>query len=477
MDDADLASRATDGDQGAWAEIYDAYADRLHDYCYSIVRDRHEAADVLHDAFVTAATKIGQLRDPGRLRPWLYAICRTESLAAIRRRTREAPAEEVPDVTSSDDSHGQYAESELRSLVTAAAGGLEARDRAVLFLHLRGGLDGAELGTALGVSAHHATVLLGRVRGHVERSLAALLVGRTGRDDCPELSALLSDWDGTLSPLIRKRVARHIDNCDVCGERRKRMVSPLALLSAVPVVPAPEELRQRTLDDIALVAHRRPPGGFWGSGSGRRRAKVGAAAAAVVALLITGGVLLALPEPAPDAALGVSDPAVTTTTTASGEPQAPVSAPSSSGTPRSKSTSSTPGVEPPTVAPTTTTTRAPAAGPGPGPDPAEPEPPGPPVVGGLATDRDWLTPGTPCSTTSASATVTGTDVTRVDLTWQQGTAAPQTMEMSLDSGDRYVGRIGPVTGDQPVTWRVTATDARGNATTSPTETIPTRRTC
>lgn len=108
-------------------------------------------------------------------------------------------------------------------------------------------------------------------RGHVERSLAALLVGRTGRGECAELDGLLSE---------------------------------------LPVVPAPEDLRQRTLDDIALVAHRRPLGGFW-----RRGAKVGAAAAAVVALLITGGVLATLPEPAtPDAAFGVPDPTTTTTT-------------------------------------------------------------------------------------------------------------------------------------------------------------------
>ncbi len=62
VDDAELVRLAASGDRDAWSTIYDCYADRLHDYCWSILRDRHEAEDALHDAFVTAATKLHQLR-------------------------------------------------------------------------------------------------------------------------------------------------------------------------------------------------------------------------------------------------------------------------------------------------------------------------------------------------------------------------------------------------------------------------------
>ena len=79
MDDAALVAAARRGDQAAWGTIYDRYADRLHDHCWSILRDEHEAADALHDAFVNAARALPQLRDPSRLRPWLYAIARNEA--------------------------------------------------------------------------------------------------------------------------------------------------------------------------------------------------------------------------------------------------------------------------------------------------------------------------------------------------------------------------------------------------------------
>jgi hypothetical protein len=156
-----------------------------------------------------------------------------------------------------DDVTGGAEGAELRTLVWDAAAGLPADDRALLDLHLRQGLDGADLGEALGVSAHNATVRLGRVRDLVERSLGALLVSRTGRRDCPELDGLLAGWDGGLTPLLRKRVARHIEGCAVCGERKRRMVSPTALLAAVPMLGAPAALRDRVLDDVQLVSAAR----------------------------------------------------------------------------------------------------------------------------------------------------------------------------------------------------------------------------
>ena len=269
VDDAELAELAATGDRAAWAAIYDRYADRLHDYCWSILRDRHEAQDVLHDAFVTAATKIGQLREPALLRPWLYAICRNHALARTRRRGREVPSEDVAQMSPPVTDRSEYEVDELRRLVWDAAGGLAPRDRSVLELHLRHGLEGQQLAEALGTNPHHATVLLARVRDHVERSLGALLVGRTGRRDCAELDGMLAGWDGELSPLLRKRVARHIDNCTVCTQRRHRVVSPLALLSGVPLLPAPEYLRQRVLSDVALVSGGGPmPGGSDAVGPG-----------------------------------------------------------------------------------------------------------------------------------------------------------------------------------------------------------------
>lgn len=277
--DAELVAAVLAGDRAGFAALYDRYADRLHDFCWSLLRDPDEAADATQDTFLIAAERLGQLRDPERVRPWLYAIARSQALRRLRARRRIDREAEVTDYATADAGPERAAEqAELRTLVWDAAAGLADRDRALLDLHLRQGLEGAELGAAMGVSAGHAAVLLHRLRGQVERSLGALLVARLGSDDCDDLRALLAGWDGRFSPLLRKRVARHVDDCAVCDERRQRMVSPWALLSTVPMVGAPPSLRPRVLEQVRLTGHG-------GSGNGRGRTAV---AAAVIAVAVAG---------------------------------------------------------------------------------------------------------------------------------------------------------------------------------------------
>ncbi|TQK72934.1 sigma-70 family RNA polymerase sigma factor [Nocardioides sp. SLBN-35] len=260
-DDATLVAGVLAGDRHAFAGVYERYADRLHDFAYSMLRNREEAADCVADSFVLMAEKVGQLRDPSRLRPWLYSVVRNECLRTLRGRAREAHDDEwleaMPDLGSGPEQQVTDAavRDELRELVWAAIEGLNDRDRALLDLHLRQGLDGAELAAAMDVTTQNSYVMLSRARDQVERSLGALLIARRGSELCGELTGILGDWDGRFSPLIRKRVARHIDGCETCETRRRLMVSPLALLAGVPAFAAPAALRERVLEDERLVAY------------------------------------------------------------------------------------------------------------------------------------------------------------------------------------------------------------------------------
>jgi RNA polymerase sigma factor (sigma-70 family) len=251
-DDATLARAAAAGNQKAFAAIYDRYADRLHDFCVGMLRDRHAAADCVQDVFVTAASRLAQLREPERLRSWLYAIARNEALAVIRARRRELPSEELPEITNRQpDLATLAARSELADLISDACGGLAERDQVVLELSYRKGLAGPELAEALGVTPRNANVLVERLRDTIARSLGALLVCRQVRANpakCPELAELIAHWDGQFTVLMRKRAARHIDGCPQCEQQRASMVTPAALLGSAPVlIPAPAWLRDHTL--------------------------------------------------------------------------------------------------------------------------------------------------------------------------------------------------------------------------------------
>jgi hypothetical protein len=113
--------------------------------------------------------------------------------------------------------------------------GLNPGDRDVIELSLVQDLEGDELAAALGVSRNHAHAVLSRARSQLERSLGALIVARTGRDACASLDSMLAGWDGRLTVLMRKRISRHIDDCDICGERKRRELTPAMFAGAVPI--------------------------------------------------------------------------------------------------------------------------------------------------------------------------------------------------------------------------------------------------
>jgi RNA polymerase sigma factor (sigma-70 family) len=290
--DAELVRGSIAGDRAAFAQIYDRYADRLYDFCVGMLRDRDGAADCVQDTFCLAGARLPQLREPDRLRPWLYSIARNEALRRLRDQRRETPTDELPDIPSDQAGPDALAaRTELAELIDEVAGGLSDRDRAVFDLAFRHGLDGPDLAEALAVSHSNANTVVHRLKGTVERSLGALLIARQARSrpgECADLDEILASWDGHFTVLMRKRVARHIESCPICDDERRRLVSPAALLGAAPVfIPAPAWLRDKTLRDIQLVCHTSAmaPASVEKSIAGRRRKWILAA----VLLLAVGG--------------------------------------------------------------------------------------------------------------------------------------------------------------------------------------------
>ncbi|MEJ7845882.1 MAG: sigma-70 family RNA polymerase sigma factor, partial [Acidimicrobiales bacterium] len=443
MGDVELVEAVRRGDRRAWADVYDHYGPRLHAFCTRLLNEPHTAADAVQDTFVVAAQRFDQLRDPTKLRAWLYAIARNECTRHGRARGRVVLREE-PDVVSTrevDDPGNQAAAAEVAEMLWAAAAGLDERDRILLELNVRHGLEGQELADAAGIRPGQIFMATNRMRDRVERSLGALLVARRGRDDCAGLAAVLSDWDGTFTVLMRKRVARHVEHCDLCDERRRSLVAPLGSLAALPFLLPPADLRDQVLEAISSVTdggggpdlpatHEDWPHGFppVPPGPSRRRRAMLAAAALVAILVLVAGLLAFAGGGDTDAEL-VSGPAPSTTEAgasddevASSTTQASEAAPSGSSKSPSKTTptstltttaTSTPATTPATGAPATTpgvggpattvpggpTTPDPDPVPGPGPaGPAAPpatQAPPPVAVPG---------PGSPPATTTPPAT-------------------------------------------------------------------------
>lgn len=233
------------------AAFYDLYADKLYDFARRQLRDASLAADVVHDTVLIVRSRIGQLRDESKFRAWVYAIVRNEVRAKARARSRHVREEYAPEQSVDPDFAGDHDRRELASLIDEAVAGLTEREQEVFHLFARQGLSNDEIAASLELSFANAQKLVQRVRDRIARSAGALLVARQGRKDCSDLNILLVDWDGTFSPLWRKRIARHVDECSACERRRAVLLQPGGAVMAAPYHAAPGSLRSRIFDSVA----------------------------------------------------------------------------------------------------------------------------------------------------------------------------------------------------------------------------------
>ena len=83
-----MVAAITTGDPAGIAMAYDRYAAALYGYSHWILHDSAAAAGALKDTFVIAAATLSNLSEPSTLRPWLFALVRSE----CRRRVRPTSA-------------------------------------------------------------------------------------------------------------------------------------------------------------------------------------------------------------------------------------------------------------------------------------------------------------------------------------------------------------------------------------------------
>lgn len=253
LDDARLVGLVQNGHQDAFAVLYERYFDRIYDFLARMLRNRAEAEDVAQDTFIRAINSIDRLESGHKFKSWLFTIARNTALNRIEREKRNRPlvfadddGEDVElDLIDADrfgSPHEAAQAQATAALVWEAAAGLSPKQYSLLDMHLRQGLDAAEIADVLGVTANNGYVMLNRLRNAVEESIGAYIMMREGRRRCGELDAALREAGiGSISPGARRLVRRHVESCEVCQRTQSEMVSPTAILGAfVPVQAAPD---------------------------------------------------------------------------------------------------------------------------------------------------------------------------------------------------------------------------------------------
>jgi RNA polymerase sigma-70 factor, ECF subfamily len=143
--------------------LYRDARDDVYAYVVTVLHDPPAAEDVTAQAFERAIRR-RKAFDPrrGTPRAWLFGIARHAALDELRRRRRGAHlVADPPDPETAEP--GDDVEGALRrAAVRAALARLTPRERELVALKFRAGLDNAELAAVLGVSVSNAGTLLHR---------------------------------------------------------------------------------------------------------------------------------------------------------------------------------------------------------------------------------------------------------------------------------------------------------------------------
>jgi RNA polymerase sigma-70 factor (ECF subfamily) len=158
---ASTLAEAASGDAEALSRIVAAHHLDLIRIAQVICRDPVLGEEAAQAAWSIAWRKLGTVRDPSRLRPWLMAIAANEARQLLRKR-RVRPVVEIPAEVVATGTADPQSRSGLIDL-SVALGRLDPDDRALLALRFVAGFDATEIGRALGMSASGVRSRLARL--------------------------------------------------------------------------------------------------------------------------------------------------------------------------------------------------------------------------------------------------------------------------------------------------------------------------
>ena len=96
LNEAELARRASEHDQAAFAELYNAYVDKIYKYIFYKVGDTSDAEDLCEQVFLKAWEAIGRYTWCGYpFSSWLYRLAHNLVVDHYRTRRESVPLQSV----------------------------------------------------------------------------------------------------------------------------------------------------------------------------------------------------------------------------------------------------------------------------------------------------------------------------------------------------------------------------------------------
>lgn len=166
-----LIASAAAGNAAAFSSIVSSNHEDMRRVCLVVAGDEGIADEAVAAAWSIAWRKLGSLRDPARLRPWLVSVAVNEARQLLRARRRRALVE-VPVIRVDEPSGGLDPGSTINSIdLRNALARLDPSDRALVAMRYLAGFDAIQLAYATGRSPSGTRARLARLLHRLEKEL------------------------------------------------------------------------------------------------------------------------------------------------------------------------------------------------------------------------------------------------------------------------------------------------------------------
>ena len=144
--DENLIIRMASNDGAAFRELYQQTSGVVYGFAMSILRNKHDAEDVMHDAFIKIYSSAVTYRPSGNPMAWILTIVRNLCLNKIRAGKVCEDLSECYDLAgSSNDSENMLD----RMVLETAMSVLDAEERQIVVLHAMTGFKHREIAEVL----------------------------------------------------------------------------------------------------------------------------------------------------------------------------------------------------------------------------------------------------------------------------------------------------------------------------------------
>ena len=178
LSDEQVVTRVLAGQTALFEVLMRRHNERIYRAARAILRDEHEAEDVMQQAYVNAYSHLRQFDGRSKFSTWLTRIAVHEALARARHRGRymtmdgdDSVADMPAAFDAAPDPERLAIAHELGALVESAIDRLPDGAREVFMLRQVEGMNTEEVAGALNVSEAVVKTRLSRARGAIRREL------------------------------------------------------------------------------------------------------------------------------------------------------------------------------------------------------------------------------------------------------------------------------------------------------------------